>query len=221
MAVSDVDNRPTPDPTTLTTAQLLRVAHAERDYTDGQIAVLLERLRGIDKATEVLNETVHRVPTDMQQAIGNLSALMDERFVSVATQFKERDTRSERESRDNKVAVDAAFAAQKEAAAKQDEANQKAIDKSEKATNETIKKNEESGAQQNRALSDKIDDVKERISTLESIVNGMQQMRLGGHEAVTDRRLSTGATIAFVGIGITLILAVLTVVAFFGAGGSP
>jgi cation transport regulator ChaB len=134
------DRQPIPDPTILTTEQLIRTVGAERDYVDGKISVLEERLNAIDRATELLNETVNRVPTETQSAVANLQAVITERFNSIDKQFAERDTRQEREARDNKVAVDAAFAAQKEAAAKQDESNQKAIDKSEEQMRETVTK---------------------------------------------------------------------------------
>jgi len=134
------ETRTVPDPSSLTTEALIRAVAAERDYVDGRINVILERLRGIDVATELLNETVTRTPTDITKEITHLRELMEVQFRSVHLQFAERDTRQERESRDNKVAVDAAFAAQKEAAAKQDEGNQKSIDKSERSTSETIAK---------------------------------------------------------------------------------
>lgn len=163
---------PVPDPTILTTEQLIRVVKAERDYADGLVAILKERLDGMDRATQLLSDTVNRVPTVVQTEIAHIDGLSNEKFRSIATQFKERDTRSERESRDNKVAVDAAFAAQKEAAAKQDEANAKAINKSELATAETIKTNAELFVSQNKALVSKIDDLKERVTSAEAAKHG-------------------------------------------------
>lgn len=68
---------------------------------------------------------------------------MEEKFASVGNQFKERDTRSEREARDTKLAVDAAFAAQEKQAVAQNESNTLAINKSEGATTETIKTNQD------------------------------------------------------------------------------
>ena len=114
MAESSMSQQTTPTPTT---DPILTLAlGGVRDYVDGRMAVLDQRLNGIDKASEVLNESINRVPTDLQQAIGRLQDLINEKFHSIEVQFAERDTRQERESRDNKVAVDAAFAAQKEAA---------------------------------------------------------------------------------------------------------
>jgi ABC-type multidrug transport system fused ATPase/permease subunit len=163
-----------------------------RDYVDGQVSVLEERLRGIDTATKLLNETVNRVPTALQEGLGHLQAVTDERFSSIATQFQERDTRSERESRDNKVAVDAAFAAQKEAAAKQDEANAKAIDKSERATAETIKTNQELSIAKIDSLTKSLDEVKLSVTRIESIKTGATQ--------------STSALISVVGLAFTAII---------------
>ncbi len=158
-----------PDPTVLTIDAIYRAIRAERDYVDGQIQVLSERLRGIDKATEVLNETVNRTPTLLQKEISHVREVIDEKFRMVDIQFKERDTRSEREARDNKVAVDAAFAAQKEAAAKQNESNSLAISKSELATSETIAKLAELFRSTTDALADKIEDVRVRLSSLEAV----------------------------------------------------
>lgn len=169
---------PIPDPTVLTTEALLRAVSSERDYVDGRIAVLEERLRAIDVATRLLNETVNRVPTDVTKEVTHLRELMTEMFGSVKTQFNERDTRGDRESRDNKVAVDAAFAAQKEAAAKQDESNAKAINKSEVATGETINKLAELQRSVADGLADKIDDLKSRIGSLEA-------MKQGGRETLS------------------------------------
>jgi chromosome segregation ATPase len=191
---------PIPDPTVLTTEQLVRAIAAERDYVNGQIDVLRERLHGIDRATELLNETVNRVPTDLQKAIVQMRELSDEKFASVAKQFQERDTRSERESRDNKVAVDAAFAAQKEAASEQNKSNTLAIDKSEKATAETLNKQADLFKSTTDALAAQIQDLKERVTIAES-------RKMGGNEAVTAGR----AAVAF---AISLVLVVIAVAGF-------
>jgi uncharacterized protein YoxC len=174
-SMTDYPSRPSPDPTVLTTEALLRAVAAERDYADGKIAVLEERLDAIDKATRLLNETVNRVPTDVQKEVAHLRGLFDEKFGSVAKQFEERDTRAERESRDNQIRVDAAFAAQKEAAAREGEANAKAIDKSETSTTETISKLDGLFQTRTDALSDKIDDLKERLTSVEQQKIGRQE----------------------------------------------
>ena len=187
-----------PDPTVLTTEQLLREIETVREWVQAQLAVRDQRLDGIDKATVVFNETLTRVPTDVQNQVGHLKELADEKFASIGLQFKERDTRSERESRDNKVAVDAAFAAQKEAAAKQDDANQKAIDKSENATSDTINKLAELFETRTTGLAGLIADLK-------STVGGIVSVKQGGKEATA----ALYAFVAFVAVALGIIATIL------------
>jgi transglutaminase/protease-like cytokinesis protein 3 len=107
--------------------------------------------------------------------------LVDERLASVGTQFAERDTRSERESRDNKVAVDAAFAAQKEAASEQNKSNTLAISKSEAATSETINKLSELFRTTTDGLASSILDVKDQVRDIRA-------SKSGAAEAVSAKR---------------------------------
>lgn len=160
---------------------------------DGMNTALSARLVGMDEATRLRYEKVEQLAPAIKEQVARLQSLHEEKFASVATQFKERDTRSERESRDNKVAVDAAFAAQKEAAAKQDEANQKAIDKSEKATTDTIKTNAELVRTTTDGLSGKIDDLKVRFSALE----GQMAQNAGRSKGMGD---GWGIMVAAVGV---------------------
>ena len=172
---SNGGSRPVPDPTLLTDAAIAKAVAAMHDYIDGQIQVRDERLAGIDKATELRLRRIDHID-DLVESIARIDALiighwtldderwkarfqhddtgealLSERFRSIETQFRERDVLAQRESQLNKIALDAAFSAskeavaaaltaQKEAAGKQDEGNQKAIDKSEIATNEKINK---------------------------------------------------------------------------------
>lgn len=207
-------SKPNPDPTDATLDAIDKTAKAERDYTDGKFAVVEQRLGGMDVAAKVLNETVTRTPTDIQKEVGHLKGLMLEKFKSIATQFKERDTRSERESRDNKVAVDAAFAAQKEAAAKQDESNQKAIDKSEKVTTDAINKLQDTFKTSNDALQSQINDLKLAQGRIDATKTGATENR-------TEARDNRASTIAIISVGVMLILAVLTIIGFAIARSKP
>ncbi len=167
--------RPVPDPTVLTTEALMREVEQMHEWVMGLLAVRDERLRGIDRATELLAATVERVPTAVQAEVGNLRAIMVEKFDSVGTQFKERDVRQEREARDNKLAVDAAFEAQEKQAAAQNKSNAEAINKSELATAETINKLGDAGEARDLSLSDKIDDLRARMGTVEASRLGFTQ----------------------------------------------
>jgi hypothetical protein len=173
MAVSD--RLPTPDPTILTTQALSRAVSAERDYVNGRVSAVEERLHAIDVATRLLNETVNRTPTDITKEVTHLRELMQVELRSVSNQFAERDTRSERESRDNKLAVDAAFAAQEKQSRAQNESNGEAIRKSELATSDTIKTNQE-------LAMTKIEGIDKLLNETRLIVTGLISSRQGGQE---------------------------------------
>lgn len=84
------------DPVTL--KDIERAAKSERDYVDGKFAVVTQRIDGMDKASNVLNETVTRVPTEVQRAVGGLKEVLAEKFESVDKQFiaaKEAVTKAE------------------------------------------------------------------------------------------------------------------------------
>lgn len=186
--------RPVPDPTVLTTEQLLRAIAAERDFVVGQLAIRDERLAGIDEATKLRLTAVSGTSNEIDVKVGRLKDVHDEKFRSIETQFKERDIRAEREARDNKVAVDAAFAAQKEAAAKQDEANAKAIDKSEKATAETIKTNQELSRSVTDGLTKDVDSLKIAVNSIQSTKVGAVETR-GQNQWTIERVIAIAAIV--------------------------
>jgi len=163
-------NVPVPDPSLLTTQQL-------REGLDQLEKLIGVQLNAMNEATHLRLQAFANVPAQINERVGDLQGLHDEkfrsqgvqveeRFSSVALQFEERDKRGERESRDNKVAVDAAFAAQKEAASEQNKSNTLAISKSEAATAETINKLEQLVSANIQGLNDKVDDIKATASTL-------------------------------------------------------
>ena len=201
---SSEGSRPVPDPTILTTQALEREISSLRTYIDSQNQTQDERLRGIDKATALRLDIIHSIIPDVEKLIAYERLLTEGKFESVAQQFKERDTRSERESRDNALKVDAAFAAQEKQAAATNEANQKAIDKSEAATNESIKKADDTGKAANAALADKIDDIKTRIGIIDATMVGLIQRGASTREASGDSRstiailLSAAALVAVI-----------------------
>jgi len=210
------DIRPRPDPTALTTDAVQQAVRVSKDYTDGRVSVIVERLSGIDRATELLNSTVTRVPTEVQKEVAHLQGLMEtqfsavedilqEKFASVQTQFSERDTRAERESRDNKIAVDAAFAAQKEVAAKQDESNARAIEKSERGFEKNLD-----------ALSDKIDDLKERLGAFETSygnrVATLESRQVATREVQSDTHAGSERMVALIAVFVAVIAIIVSTV---------
>jgi len=202
-------SRPVPDPTELTDRAIARLSASLIQYIDGKFEVIEERLRGIDTATSLRLDQVTLIHADIAADIDRAIVAHDqvdaEKFRAIAQQFAERDTRSERESRDNKVAVDAAFAAQKEAAAKQDEANAKAIDKSERATAETIKTNQDLTRAATDTLTKDVDALKNAVTRIESTKVGVNEQRQTGTDNRTALYATVGLVITVVLFGITLV----------------
>ena len=190
------------DPTILSTQAIERTASAERDYTDGQIAILrqrmdgqhavtVERFRGIDQATELLSATVTRVPTDLQQAVTELLRLMDERRQGVEARFDANEKLSKTESELNQTALAAALQAAKEASAVQGV-----------ATDRTIDKNAELAAVTAAALAARVTQLTEQFISLNSQVTSI----LAGKQAVVEQKTDTrgGANNLYGAIGTVL-----------------
>lgn len=132
-----------PDPTELTTAQLQREISTLKE-------LLVARFEAVDAGSTLRAQVVM------------------EKFDSVAQRFSERDTRTDQTARNDKVNLDAAFAAAKEAVGEQNKSSALAIAKSEAATTKQI---DQVGSQltvSSAALTDKIDDTKNRMNVIES-----------------------------------------------------
>jgi hypothetical protein len=177
---------PIPDPTALTTQQLLRELGALRELIGA-------RLDGMDRAATVLSETVNRTPTVIQTEISHVRELVDERFTSIALQFRERDTRTEQAAKAGKEALDAALLAAKELVTQQNEAN-----RGEAA------KTEQNFTKQIDAQAARIDELKERIDRGEGSASGSAQTR-------TEGRLDMGQVIQVL-VVIVAVAAVLVAV---------
>jgi hypothetical protein len=159
--VPQQDLRPVPDPTVLTTQQLVREIAAVREVTD-------IRLGAMDKAIILVQNAVDRSPT-----VAEIYAEFTEKFVSVQTQFAERDTRTEQTSKDSKVAVDAALSAAKEAVAEQNKSSALAIAKSETTMTKQIDSITTLIQTNQKAIDDKIADVKDRVTSIEGRSKGI------------------------------------------------
>lgn len=184
---------PRPDPTKLTTEQLLRevstlkevvftridtlentvdtanLAHSEiltqtEKMVDHLKGFLENRLAGMDTATKLLQDINDTLPARIDEKITALRAVHEEKFLSIQKQFIERDVRTEQSSKDSKVAVDAALQAAKEAVGKQNEASSTAIGKSETATMKQIDQLGSLLMSQSKNFDDKLADVKDRLS---------------------------------------------------------
>jgi Fe2+ transport system protein B len=160
------ESRPVPDPTTLTTQQLLRELAATRE-------VIEARIDGMDKAIVLFQTAIDKIfPLQVDSAIRQLRELHEEKFRSIAIQFAERDTRTEQTSKDSKVAVDAALQAAKEAVGEQNKSNALAIAKSEAAFTKQIDQIGTIIDTLAKGLDGKIDDIKTRLQAIESYKKG-------------------------------------------------
>ena len=195
----DPHNGNVPGPPFLTTEELRRDVSALRE-------ILQARLDGMDRAAVVLADTVNRTPTAIQTAIAHLKELHDERFASVALQFKERDERSGQLAKTQAEALEAALRAAKELNAAQGEANK-----------EANAKTEVSFGQQIKAIEDKLEVINRRLDTGEGTTNGTASYRAERREddkyRQSDRAAVAAQARATVSISIAAVSALITLTA--------
>jgi hypothetical protein len=166
-----------PDPSLLTTQQLQRENAALKELIFSKLDAITSRLDAADKAVQLLHEDVTRVPTDVDKAVSHLRELvfqkLDTNYDGVQLQFKERDIRVDQTAKDNKVAVDAALSAAKEAVGEQNKSSALAIAKQEATFNKQLEQltllvNTVTGG-----LVDKFNDLKAVVSTILGHNNGI------------------------------------------------
>lgn len=186
------------DPSSLTTQQLWREIQNLKELLTSQID-------GIEKSIQVAHEDLVRVPTDVQRQVGNLKELHEERFKSIETQFKERDTRVETSAKDNKDALAAALQAAKELVTQQNASNSLAISKSEAATAKQIDQLGTLIQQTVKASDEKVDDLKERVTRIES-------MAVGTIAAQTTQQTTSGHSVNVYGLIAAILLGVVGIV---------
>jgi hypothetical protein len=133
-----------------------------------EIAALKELFRteitAMKEAVKLLQANADKSPTVavVFEKVISAGEVNDEKFTSIAKQFAERDTRTEQTSRDNKVAIDAALQAQKEAVAKSEVGFTKQIDNI-----LTLISTQQDGAKV------QIDDLKNRVGLIEGRSKGV------------------------------------------------
>jgi hypothetical protein len=184
------------------------------DAVNALEALLTQRISGLEQVTKILDRVVssgpeerdalrERLQTDISVAVDNLKHLHEERFSAIKQQFTERDVRSEQEKKAAKEALDAALLAQKESVSQQNDANTTAATKSETSFTKQIDQIATLIATLEKALTDRITELKERIDRGEGQGQGAATSR-------TEQRLDMGQVIAVIAV----IVAVLTVVLY-------
>ena len=203
------------DPTTLTTAQLLReVENLDRYLTD--------KIDAVSRAAIVANENLNRVPTETEKSVEQLRRLIHEKFDGLEKLMDERFSGVSRDSaqRDKGVAdlfterdksVQVALQAAEKAVGKQNEASDRAIQKAEDATTKSL------DALQNLFRSD-LTGIRTEINALRDSYNAnqsrIQAIESGGVGATTERvnqrgdrderRHASTLTVYMIAVGITL-----------------
>jgi primosomal protein N' len=193
MAGDDPRDGHVPGAPYLTTEELRRDVSALRE-------ILQARLDGMDRATELLSETVNRTPTQIQteishvreliqEKLGSLGGMAEEKFKSIELQFVERDVRTGQAATASAQALAAALQAAKEAVFEQAQAAAKAADKTELSFTKQI----DLLLAQIKALGDTFGDrlaeLKERIDRGEGSTSGAAVHR-------TEQRLNIGMVMA-------------------------
>lgn len=151
------------DPTPRSSQQVLRENFWLRELIE-------TRLNGMDKALSLLQAFADRTPTtmDVQHQVTALREVVMQKFDGINTQIVERDAATDKASKDVKSAVDAAFAAAKEAVGEQNKSNALSISKSEVGFTKQIDGILELIKTTSKGVDDKISDIKERITIIES-----------------------------------------------------
>jgi hypothetical protein len=157
---------PVPDPTALTTAQLLREIANTRE-------IIETRITGMDRAIELLQKMNDGYPALMDAKVGKLQEVHEEKFNSIAIQFAERDKRTEQLSLADKTAIAAALQAQKEAAGAQNESNTAANVKTETNFAKLIEQGQTLLLEVRRNTEAQINDLKSRLDKGEGHSRGL------------------------------------------------
>lgn len=168
---------PVPDPTVRAVEALEKAIANLKELMAEQITstrnIIEARLNGNDKAIELLQVSSNKISPMINAEVSRLQELHEEKFGSIATQFRERDTRTEQAAKDSKVAIDAALQAQKEAVSEQNKSNAQAITKSEAFVTKQIDQITALISATAKATDDKIDDLKTRTQAIESHGKGL------------------------------------------------
>lgn len=164
------------DPTSLTTAQLQREIAALKE-------LVYVRLSAIEIGIETAHNDLVRVPTDVQKQVAGLreflmakidcdKELKEEKFKYIIERFDIIEQARQEQKRDTATAIDAALRSAKEAVIEQNSNNNNNINKSESNMTKQLEQIGRQMTEQFRAHDDKIIDVKDRITKVESLTAG-------------------------------------------------
>lgn len=192
--------RPNPDPTDRTIDQLRREIQMLREIIEQRMQSYDTQLTDRDKAIVLLQSAVDREPKPpvLEAAIRHNADTIDRLGANIEVRFAERDKRIEQRIADNRAAFETALTAGKDAFLTQQTAAQNAINKSEAATLKQMDQIESKFGTEIKAISGNIDDIKTRITTLESL-------KAGSKEQKEDVKAIWGYVVGAIGILISFI----------------
>jgi hypothetical protein len=144
--------RPVPDPSVLTTAQLLREIDNVGRILRAEMAVIQEQISGDRQVNQVRSRAT------------------EEQFAAIEAWRKEQKV-------DTKTAVDAALTAASTAVREQTTAGEKAIAKSEASASEQSKLQAATFAAELKGISVVLSDVKDRVTKIEAMKTGQVEQR--------------------------------------------
>lgn len=157
MAPQPAITKPDPDPTSLTTDNLLREVGHVREHAEGLVRTLETELR----------------------AIRNMG---EERFASIDNRFKERDIRNTERTTAASAALAAALQSARDLGQQTNEANDRAVQKSEAAFTRQIELLGANIAGIGKGLDGKVEDVKASLNRLEGRVLQIESLKIGAAE---------------------------------------
>lgn len=199
---------PVPDPTKLTTDAVNAATSQWRRDLEALHHVIEVRLDAMDHATELRESYAHDVPKLIDESVDVLERVSNEKFSSISLQFKERDIRTEQAATTSKQALDAALLAAKELVGQQNTANVEAAAKAEASFTKQIDQTSVLIATLEKALTDRILELKERIDRGEGSTAGVADMR-------TTHRMDSqlgwqifAALMLVLSVGVTIALAI-------------
>lgn len=191
-------NLPSPDPTILTTQALQREIEAlkERfnDKSDLVRQVAEERMECLEHEIKLLRDIVESAPARRDQALNQMQELIDEKFHAINARFAERDIRATAMHQANKEAINAALTTVKETMNKSELAFTKQVDQI-----MTLIYSAQKGSD------GKIDDLKERLTILESHKLGAKEEATTYKQAARDNTATWAFAIAAVAAGIAVL----------------
>lgn len=204
-----------PDPSTLTTQQILREVAALKE-------LVMVRLDAMDKAVEVFNENLTRVPTETQKSVTALSDLIHQRFLTqnalvegYRLQYMEKfgdmnrvhaqqeDIRLEQKS-DGQKSIDSALNATNDALRESKAAADAALAKTESGFKDQINSQYATVTATLNATTNLVNDVRTRVDKIEAV-------KLGAAENRSNARLDVGSLVGLVGMAIAIVSIVIVI----------